>query len=244
MSGPAAPAAPTPPRSSRGRATTAYLLTCAAIGVAGGVMLWGAGWISTVLFATVPFVSVAIAGLWLLPATVALRLLERPFAGILVGLISGLVVFPFLGAAIWWAFFAELAFLVTLYRSWRTWQYYAGAVFVGAIYPVLAAASFDVWAMQPWALSRSSPSRSRAASQASRWASSWPTASARPASRSSPAAAAWHRAASAGVRGLPASTDPDDGCREPAPVKGAGRGIRCRNRVSACRRSGATRCRA
>ncbi|WP_341994945.1 ECF transporter S component [Microbacterium sp. LWH7-1.2] len=132
--------------------TTAYLLTCAAIGVAGGVMLWGAGWISTVLFATVPFVSVAIAGLWLLPATVALRLLERPFAGILVGVISGLVVFPFLGAAIWWAFFAELAFLVTLYRSWRTWQYYAGAVFVGAIYPVLAAESFNLWAMQPWVL--------------------------------------------------------------------------------------------
>jgi len=153
VSGPGAPspAAPTP-RSTRGRATTAYLLTCAAIGVAGGVMLWGAGWISTVLFATVPFVSVAIAGLWLLPATVALRLLERPFAGILVGVISGLVVFPFLGAAIWWAFFAELAFLVTLYRSWRTWQYYAGAVFVGAIYPVLAAASFDLWAMEPWAL--------------------------------------------------------------------------------------------
>ena len=154
MSGPAAPtpAGSAPPRSTRGRATTAYLLTCAAIGVAGGVMLWGAGWISTVLFATVPFVSVAIAGLWLLPATVALRLLERPLAGILVGVISGLVVFPVLGAAIWWAFFAELAFLVTLYRSWRTWQYYAGAVVVGAIYPVLAAASFNLWAMEPWAL--------------------------------------------------------------------------------------------
>ncbi|MFE5409618.1 ECF transporter S component [Microbacterium sp. NPDC056569] len=145
-------AASAPVRSTRGRVTTAYLLTCAAIGVAGGVMLWGAGWVSTVLFATVPFVSVAIAGLWLLPATVALRLLERPLAGILVGVISGLVVFPFLGAAIWWAFFAELAFLVTLYRSWRTWQYYAGAVFVGAIYPVLAAASFNLWAMEPWAL--------------------------------------------------------------------------------------------
>ncbi|MFC8682266.1 ECF transporter S component [Microbacterium ureisolvens] len=143
---------PAPNRGGRGRVTTAYLLTCAAIGVAGGVMLWGAGWVSTVLFATVPFVSVAIAGLWLLPATVALRLLERPFAGILVGVISGLVVFPFLGAAVWWAFFAELAFLVGLYRFWHTWQYYAGALFVGAIYPVLAAESFNLWAMQPWAL--------------------------------------------------------------------------------------------
>lgn len=129
------------------RVTTAFLLTCAAIGVAGGVLLWGAGWASSVVFAIAPFVSVAFAGLWLLPATVALRLLERPLAGILVGLISGLVVFPFFGAAIWWAFFAELAFLVTLYRSWRTWQYYAGAVFVGLLYPILAAQSFDLWTM-------------------------------------------------------------------------------------------------
>lgn len=134
------------------RVTTAFLLTCAAIGVAGGVLLWGAGWLSSALFATVPFASVAFAGLWLLPATVALRLLERPLAGILVGVLSGLVVFPFIGAAIWWAFFAELAFLVTLYRSWRTWQYYAGAVFVGIVYPIFAAASFDLWTMSPWVM--------------------------------------------------------------------------------------------
>lgn len=129
------------------RVTTAYLLTCAAIGVAGGVLLWGAGWASTAVFAIAPFLSVAFAGLWLLPATIALRLLERPLAGILVGLISGLVVFPFFGAAIWWAFFAELAFLVTLYRSWRTWQYFAGAVVVGIVYPILAATSFNLWSM-------------------------------------------------------------------------------------------------
>jgi energy-coupling factor transport system permease protein len=131
------------------RASTAYLLTCAAIGVAGGILLWGAGWASTAVFAIAPFLSVAFAGLWLLPATVALRLLERPLAGILVGVLSGLVVFPFFGAAIWWAFFAELPFLIVLYRSWRTWQYYAGAVVVGVVYPILAAQSFDLWAMPP-----------------------------------------------------------------------------------------------
>lgn len=132
------------------RVSTVFLLTCAAIGVAGGILLWGAGWASAALFAAAPFFSVALAGLWLLPATVALRLLERPGAGLLVGLISGLVAFPFLGAAIWWAFFAELAFLVVLYRFWTTWQYYAGAVVVGVVYPFLAAASFDLWSMPPW----------------------------------------------------------------------------------------------
>ncbi|BDV29484.1 ECF transporter S component [Microbacterium terricola] len=133
------------------RIATSYLLTCAAIGVAGGALLWGATALSSVLFAVVPFFSVALAGLWLLPATVALRLLERPLAGILVGVISGLIAFPSLAAAVWWAFFAELAFLVVLYRSWRTWQYYAGAVFVGVLYPILAATSFNLWTMPVWA---------------------------------------------------------------------------------------------
>ncbi|MFT3797990.1 ECF transporter S component [Microbacterium sp.] len=135
-----------------GRVSTAYLLTCAAIGVAGGVLFWGAGWIATAVFAVAPFVSVAGAGLWLLPSTIALRLLERPFAGILTGVLAGLVAFPFLAAAVWWGFMAELAFLVVLYRFWRTWQYWAGAVVVGIVYPVAAAQSFDLWAMTPVAV--------------------------------------------------------------------------------------------
>ena len=136
------------------RVTTAFLLTCAAIGVAGGALLVGANWVSTALFAAVPFVSVAIAGLWLLPAVVALRLLQRPLAGLLVGLISGLVIVPFSGYGfasvatnLWWAFFAELPFLIVLYRFWRTWQHYAGAAVVGVVYPVLAWASFDLGTM-------------------------------------------------------------------------------------------------
>ncbi|HBR90357.1 MAG TPA: hypothetical protein DEA59_14035, partial [Microbacterium sp.] len=75
------------------RVSTVYLLTCAAIGVAGGVLLWGAGWISSAVFAVAPFFSVAGAGLWLLPAAVGMRLLERPGTAILVGLLSGLVAF-------------------------------------------------------------------------------------------------------------------------------------------------------
>ncbi|MEU1971888.1 ECF transporter S component [Microbacterium sp. NPDC019599] len=136
------------------RVTTASLLTCAAIGVAGGALLVFANWVSTALFAAVPFFSVAIAGLWLLPAVVALRLLQRPLAGLLVGLISGLVIVPFsgygfasIGTNLWWAFFAELPFLIVLYRFWRTWQHYAGALVVGVVYPVLAWASFDLGTM-------------------------------------------------------------------------------------------------
>ena len=134
-----------------GKVTTAYLLTCAAIGVAGGILLWGAGWISTVLTPVAPIAAMAFAGLWLLPATIALRLLQRPLAGLLTGLLSGLVVFPVLGAAVWWAFFAEVGFLIVLYRWWSVWQHYAGAVVVGVVYPVLSAEFFNLWSMPTWA---------------------------------------------------------------------------------------------
>lgn len=133
------------------RASTSYLLTCAVIGVAGGILLAPANWMSTVLFATVPFASVAIAGLWVLPATVALRLLQRPGAGLLVGLVSGLALVPFSGYGftsvatnLWWAFFAEVGFLVTFYRFWTLWQHLAGAVLVGVVYPLASWAAFDL----------------------------------------------------------------------------------------------------
>ena len=137
-----------------GRVTTAFLLTCAAIGVAGGIVLAVGWWLSVALFATVPFASVAIAGLWVMPAVIALRLLQRPFAGLLVGLISGLALAPFYTASailttLFWSFFPELPFLVTLYRRWSTWLHYAGALAMGVAYPLLAAQSFDLWAMAP-----------------------------------------------------------------------------------------------
>jgi energy-coupling factor transport system substrate-specific component len=137
--------------------STTYLLTCAAIGVAGGFVLVGANWLSTLLFSGLPFISVALAGLWLLPAVIALRLLERPFAGLLVGLISGLVIVPFSGYGfgsvatnLWWAFFAELPFLVVLYRFWTRWQHFSGALVVSIVYPVLAWASFDLGTFPFW----------------------------------------------------------------------------------------------
>ena len=82
---------------SRFRFPTAILLTCAALGVAGGALLAPANWISTILFPGLPFVSVGLAGLWLLPSVIALRLLRRPLVGLLVGLLAGLVIVPFSG---------------------------------------------------------------------------------------------------------------------------------------------------
>ncbi len=142
------------PRSRGARVSTAYLLTCAAIGVAGSALLAPAWVASATLFVTVPFATVAVAGVWVLPAVIALRLLRRPGAGVLVGLISGLVLAPFftigsVATMLYWSFFPELPFLVTLYRRWSTWLHYAGAGVIGLTYPVFAAQSFDLWSMAP-----------------------------------------------------------------------------------------------
>lgn len=136
---------------ARFRFPTAILLTCAALGVAGGLLLAPANWLSTILFPVLPFASVAIAGLWLLPSVIALRLLKRPLVGLLVGLLAGLVIVPFSGYGfgsvatnLWWAAFTELPFLFVLWRYWGTWLHYAGALIVSIVYPLMAWASFDL----------------------------------------------------------------------------------------------------
>lgn len=136
---------------SRFRFPTAILLTCAALGVAGGILLAPANWLSTLLFLGLPFVSVGLAGLWLLPSVVALRLLRRPLVGLLVGLLAGLVIVPFSGYGfssvatnLWWAAFTELPFLFVLWRYWGTWLHYVGAAVVGMVYPILAWTSFNL----------------------------------------------------------------------------------------------------
>ena len=138
----------------RFRFPTAILLTCAALGVAGAVLLAPMNWLSTLLTGPLPFVGMALAGLWLLPSVIALRLLRRPLVGLLVALIAGLVLVPFSGYGfgsvltnLWWAAFTELPFLFVLWRYWGTWMHYLGAVAVGIVYPISAWAWFDLGSM-------------------------------------------------------------------------------------------------
>lgn len=142
----------------RPAAPTTLLLTCAALGVAGGLLLAPANWLSTVLLTLgMPALSVAITGLWILPAVIALRLLRRPLVGLLVGIIAGLVIVPFSGYGFMsvvtnasWALFAELPFLVVLWRFWKTWMHYAGAIALGVVYPLFAWTFFDMGVQPLW----------------------------------------------------------------------------------------------
>ena len=153
-----APPAHTPTAGRRFRFPTAILLTCAALGVAGAVLLAPMNWFSTLLTGPLPFVGMALAGLWLLPSVIALRLLRRPLVGLLVALIAGLVMVPFSGYGpstvltnLWWAAFTELPFLFVLWRYWGTWMHYLGAIAVGIVYPISAWAWFNLGAMSLFA---------------------------------------------------------------------------------------------
>jgi energy-coupling factor transport system permease protein len=139
------------------RVSTAYLLTCAAIGVAAGLLIIPATALSTVLWPVAPPLSALTYSAWVIGYVIAMRLIERPGAAVLTGLISGLVAAPLsaTGPAIivtnvMFAFFVELPFLVTLYRRWWRWLYAAGTTLAAALYAVWSAFSADMAVFPGW----------------------------------------------------------------------------------------------
>lgn len=140
-------------------APTAYLLTCAAIGVATGLLTVPATAFSTAFSPIAPPVAALAYGAWSIGFVVALRLLERPGAGVLTGLLSGLVAMPLsaTGPAIvvtnvMYALLLELPFLLMLYRRWYRWMYYAGTAIVATLYAVWSVLAADMQAFAPWVL--------------------------------------------------------------------------------------------
>ncbi|WP_395245859.1 ECF transporter S component [Agromyces sp. MMS24-K17] len=138
--------------------TTSYLLTAAAIAAATAILLTAGTWLG---YATlgVPWVNGVTLGLWTLPFAVALRLLPVPGTAVLVAVFAGIVMIPFqpdtfraIVVNLWYAFFFELVFAVTLYRIRRTWLFLVGGVVNGAIWGVTQALAIDAAAMEPWVL--------------------------------------------------------------------------------------------
>ncbi|PTL73235.1 hypothetical protein C1I63_10485 [Rathayibacter caricis DSM 15933] len=129
----------------RRRASTRYLLTCAVLGVAGGLLTVGMNYASLALSVLAPaFVAVTI-GAWILPSMTGLALLQRPGAGFLIALLAGLVNAPLtpfgfaqLPTVVMAGVLSELPFLITLYRNWS-----APVFFVG--YGVLITAFSTLW---------------------------------------------------------------------------------------------------
>lgn len=138
--------------------TTRYLMTCAAIGAAGGILLVPTNHLAAILAPVLPVAYGALVGLWMLPVVIALALIRRPLAGILTSLIAGLINIPLtpygatavvttvmVGVAI------EIFLALALYRVWSAWLFQVAAVVLSALYAWSAWAAFGIGAMPVWA---------------------------------------------------------------------------------------------
>lgn len=140
------------------RASTQYLLTCAAIGAAGGVLLIPANNIAAAISAALPLLYAAIVGVWVVPSVVALDLIRRPGAAVLTSLFAGLVLVPFTPygvrsviTCLIFGVILELPFLVTRYRRWSPWIFVASTVVLLSLYSLLAYRTYDVGSFPLWA---------------------------------------------------------------------------------------------
>ncbi|MEV6596212.1 ECF transporter S component [Actinoplanes sp. NPDC051346] len=131
--------------------TTRFLMTCAAIGAASGVLLVPVNHASAILAPTVPIVYAGLVGFWILGPVLGLAVLRRPGAALLTTLIAGLVnvpLTPFGPSAVVTTLMVGVAvesgFAVTRYRVWKPWLFYVTTVLFTAVYAVVAYASFDM----------------------------------------------------------------------------------------------------
>jgi len=141
------------------RTSTRVLLSCAAIGVGGGLVAGASGYLAAAFAAFIPVLYGVTIGTHFLPSVVALALLRRPGVAVLTGLIAGLIgavfaplwLWRFVGTGLVVGVLLELPFLITRYRTWSAWLYYAAAGFAGL---ALAAGAFLVLGAEhyaPWA---------------------------------------------------------------------------------------------
>lgn len=138
------------------RYSTGYLLTTAAVAAASAILLIGGNWIAYAT-AAIPLLNAVTVGIWALPFAAALRLLRLPGTVLLVGLFAGIVMGPFqpdgfrsIVVNLWFAFFFELVFAVTLYRIRATWLFVLSGAINGAIWGVSYAVAIDAATFPLW----------------------------------------------------------------------------------------------
>lgn len=140
------------------RASTQYLLTCAAIGAGGAVLLIPANNIAAAIAGALPLLYAAIVGVWVVPSVVALDLIRRPGAAVLTSLFAGLVLIPFTPygvrsviTCLIFGVILEIPFLVTRYRRWSPWIFVIATLVLLALYSLLAYRTYDVQSFPAWA---------------------------------------------------------------------------------------------
>lgn len=121
--------------------STRLLLTCAAIGVAGGLVFGIVGYLHAVVLLTVPVIYGVLIGVYFFPGVVAQTLLRRGGVALLTGTIAGLAasaidpvnLWRHVGVGLLIGALQELPFLVTRYRYWRGWVFAVAAIVAGVV---------------------------------------------------------------------------------------------------------------
>jgi energy-coupling factor transport system substrate-specific component len=123
-----------------GNMSTRLLLSCAAIGVAAGLLFAMNAWIGGTVAAVAPLLYGFTIGVYFMPGVVAQYLIRRGGVAVLTAGIAGLVSAPLQPIGFWATLiavaiglFQELPFLATRYRLWRPWLFWVGAVAAGVV---------------------------------------------------------------------------------------------------------------
>lgn len=121
--------------------STRLLLTCAAIGVAGGLVFGVVGYLHPVVLLTAPLLYGALIGVYFFPGVVAQSLLRRGGVALLTGTIAGLAasaldpvnLWRHLGVGLLIGALQELPFALSRYRYWKGWIFVLAAVVAGIV---------------------------------------------------------------------------------------------------------------
>ncbi len=140
------------------RLSTSVLLTCAAIGVATGVLQAGAGAISGFVSAGAPILYGLVLGVHVVPGVVAQALLRRPWVALITHFVAALVasaVVPlwigrYLGTALLIGGLQEAIAALSRYKRWESWRFFVSAVVVGAVIAVAIWFAADVSRFPLW----------------------------------------------------------------------------------------------
>jgi energy-coupling factor transport system substrate-specific component len=141
------------------RISTSVLLTCAAIGVAAGVLQAAGGALSGPITVAAPILYGLVLGVHVLPGVIAQELLRAPWVALLTHLIAALVasaVVPlwigrYVGTALLIGGLQELIAAVSRYRRWEAWRFFVSAVIVGVMLAAVIWFTADVAKFEPWA---------------------------------------------------------------------------------------------
>jgi energy-coupling factor transport system substrate-specific component len=137
--------------------TSRFLLTSAAIGAAGGLLIVGLNWMSIGTGAFALFLYGSTIGIWVLPQLVGQALLRVPGTALLISLIMALINAPLtpygfaqIPSALMFGLLLEIPFAIFLYRSWSDRHFWIAHPIALVVASSTYFFAIDLSALAPW----------------------------------------------------------------------------------------------